>query len=110
MKYIDSFKEFLNNLTLEQLGALTHILVSVSVFLSLTSILGSIFGEFIIKKFTLETRWPRLAKWFAIRSQLQYTYIIFNSLFIFTLLGTVIYINLIILGLIKLSPFSYLID
>lgn len=63
---------------------------------------GSSITQFI-PDINIETRWPRLAIWFKIRTKLQYTYIIFNSILIFFFLGVIIYANLLLLGIITPS-------
>lgn len=84
--YRSSIDDILSHLTLAQQGALTHITVSLVIFFCLLSLVFIYTGDWLIKKFKIEERYPRLAKLIRIRTNIQRISFLFNSLIIFTFL------------------------
>ena len=98
--WIDSFKEFLNEwnafistLTLEQLGALAHLLSAISIFFCLSSIITIIYSNMLLNYFKIEEKFPRLARYIRIRQKFQQYYLFINFLIIILILLALIFIN-----------------
>ena len=81
--------EYLDSLTLLQESSLLHIILFMILFLTVTNILAVLFGNEILNYFKLEERYPKLAVFFRLRSQLQRYYLIWNvsMLFIVCIFG-----------------------
>ena len=70
---------------------------SIFIFTCLVSIIFAVYGNFLIERFSLEERYPKLAFFMRLRVKLQHTYIITNTLFIVIALILMIIVNLITL-------------
>ena len=94
---INILYQYLDTLTILQESSLLHILLFLILFLTVTNILAVLFGNEILKVLKLEVRYPKLAVFFRLRSQLQRYYLIWNvsMLFIVCIFG--IAINLLLL-------------
>jgi hypothetical protein len=93
---LDQFKEFLSTLTLEQLGALSHILLCIAMLFSVSTIVFVIFGDFLIIKFKLEEKYPKLARFIELRRKVQYFSLISNIILIVLSLFVIIYLNVLV--------------
>ena len=78
LEWIDTF----NGINKIGLGL---IICNYTLILSLLNIVGILLGDFLIKKYNLETRYPFLAKIFAWRKKFNFYYLIFNISIIFIL-------------------------
>jgi hypothetical protein len=97
LRILDQFQEFLSSLTLDQKIAVTHILAAIAMLSSIFTIAMIIYGDYLIIRFKLEEKFPKLARFIQIRRKLQ-LYSISMNLFLMTLaLLAVIYINYLIL-------------
>ena len=94
---VNKIYQYLDTLTILQESSLLHILLFLILFLTVTNILAVLFGNEILKVLKLEVRYPKLAVFFRLRSQLQRYYLIWNvsMLFIVCIFG--IAINLLLL-------------
>lgn len=93
---LDDFKNYLSSLPIEKVGALGHILISIAILLSLLSIISVFYGEFLIKYFNLEEKFPRIAKFIQLRRKFQQYYFTFNIIAIILALLLIIYVNFIV--------------
>ena len=92
--FINWYKEFLSNLSVEQLGCLANgigfsIIISAVNALALTH-----YGNKIINYFNLETKFPKLAKFIQIRSKLSDKFIKFQILYIYLTSIVMLVINI----------------
>jgi hypothetical protein len=79
---IIKYKEFLATLEVEQIAAVVNILGFVIVLSSLVSIAMVLFGDFLIKIFNLEEKYPKLARFIQLRRKFQFYYLNYNFIFI----------------------------
>jgi len=93
---LDDFKNYLSSLPIEKVGALGHILISIAILLSLLSIISVFYGDFLIKYFNLEEKFPRIAKFILLRRKFQQYYFTFNIIAIILALLLIIYVNFIV--------------
>jgi len=56
--FIETYKEFLSTLSLEQIGAATQLTALAFLFLSWITVVSILYGEFLIKYLNLEKRFP----------------------------------------------------
>jgi hypothetical protein len=59
----------------EQLGALTNFFFSTVILSSSLSLISIYFGEYLLNKFNIEERYPRIAKFINLRRKFQRYYI-----------------------------------
>lgn len=80
-----------------QLGALAHIFLYILIYLCISDILTTYYGNFLISYFKLEEKYPKLAKWIKMRKRFQdYSIGLFIPFVFFSLLYG-IYIDIIVL-------------
>lgn len=60
---------------MEQLGALTNFFFSTVILSSSLSLISIYFGEYLLNKFNIEERYPRIAKFINLRRKFQRYYI-----------------------------------
>jgi hypothetical protein len=90
------FQNYLSSLPLEKIGALGHILISIAILMSLVSIIFIFYGDFLIKYFNLEEKFPKLARFIQFRRKFQQYYFAVNICFIILALFLIIYVNYIV--------------
>ena len=89
----------LSQLTFEQTICLGNLVSSVFILLCILNIISTLYSNFLLDYFKLETKYPKLGKLLKIRVQFRRYYLILNfSIVIFTLLA-LIYLNFISLFL-----------
>lgn len=93
---IDTINNFLNNLTVTQSLAFTHINGSLIILFSLFSIISIFYGEFLIQKFSLEIKFPKLAKFIQLRRKFQQFYLLINTLIIFIVIIAMTYVDILV--------------
>ena len=93
---LNIFYNFLDSLTFQQEGALFHILVFITMLLTIFSLLGVFIGNEIIKYFDLEKKLPRLSTFFKVRATLQRYYLVLNLFILLALCIVGIGINIIV--------------
>jgi hypothetical protein len=89
-----SFDNILYTLTLEQKGALAHILMSMFILFCLITLISIYCGDYLINYFNLEEKYPKLAKFIKIRAKIQRFTFLLNSLGILIALLIIIIFNL----------------
>ena len=82
---VSKLYQYLDTLTLQQEGALFNIIILLTIFFTLFSILGIFFGNEIIKYFKLENKYTWLSKFLLIRAKFQRYYLMWNILVLFFL-------------------------
>lgn len=92
--FIDWYKEFLSNLSVEQLGCLSNIIGFSIIYIAVNSIIFIYFGNNIINYFNLESKYPKLAKIIIIRTRILDKYIKFQIVYIFVTSSIFICINI----------------
>lgn len=94
---IKDFKDYLSTLSIEQLCILIDFLLITLVLSCLITILIAFYGNFLIDKFSLEEKYPKLSGIIKLRRKFQHYYIISNSLIIIIALIFMGYVNLLTL-------------
>jgi Skp family chaperone for outer membrane proteins len=97
LQIINEFKDYLASLSSTDICLVINISSSIFIFTCLVSIIFAVYGNFLIDRFSLEDKYPKLAFFMRLRVKLQHTYIISNTLFIVIALILMIIVNLITL-------------
>lgn len=92
---INDFNNYLSNLSLTEICLVINITSSILILTCLVTIIFAVYGNYIITKFSLEKKYPKLAKIINVRYTLQHTYIFFNASLIVVTLIIMIIINFI---------------
>nr|YP_010192439.1 hypothetical protein LK379_mgp13 [Amanita sinensis]QZN08176.1 hypothetical protein [Amanita sinensis] len=90
----DKWNNILSNLTIEQLGAVSHIFSALTILLCLFTIISIVYSKFLINSFKLEEKYPKLSRILKIRKMFQHYYLILNFIFIISILLGIIIVNL----------------
>jgi hypothetical protein len=93
---LSEWQEILLKLPNEKVGALGHILLSLAMIMSLISILSIFYGEYLIKKYDLENKYPKIASFINLRRKFQNYYLMLSILFMITSLLLIIYVNILV--------------
>ena len=97
--FLTNWNNMLSQLTFEQTICLGNLVSSVFILLCILNIISTLYSNFLLDYFKLETKYPKLGKLLKIRVQFRRYYLILNfSIVIFTLLA-LIYLNFISLFL-----------
>lgn len=88
---------YINNLNFFQTLAFTHLSAIIFIFLSLNSLIALYFGDYLINRFNIEDKYPRIYKFIQLRRKFQ-VYFLIKDL-------TIIYITLILLAFINVILF-----
>lgn len=75
---LSDYYKFLETLTVEKLGALTVLIFSGVIFSGCINIISIYFGEYLIIKYKIDERYPKLAKFIQLRRTLQRYYLIYS--------------------------------
>ena len=59
---IESINSLFSELSTAQLGAIGHILAAIAIYYCIVTIAVAYYGDQLITRFNLETRYPRLAR------------------------------------------------
>jgi len=94
---INSTISYINNLNFFQTLAFTHLSAVIFIFLSLNSLIAIYFGDYLINRFNIEDKYPRIYKFIQLRRKFQ-VYFLIKDL-------TIIYITLILLAFINVILF-----
>jgi hypothetical protein len=70
-EFISKFQQFIDNLSQEQKFAVIHISFNIAILFCLFTLIGIHSGDRIIEYFKLEEKYPKLAKYFYIRSRMK---------------------------------------
>ena len=68
----------ISQLDFQHLWALCHVLSSIFIFLCLLSVISVLFGDYLLKYFNIENKYPRLGRYIKIRRMYQQFYLILN--------------------------------
>ena len=79
-------RRFLNNLSLDQIVALFNIICDIMVLMALTSISILLIGDYLIKNFNLESKYPRLYKYIKFRENLNKYYLKFYIILLYVII------------------------
>lgn len=90
----ETLNNFYSTLTPLENLAVMHISGSLVILFSLFSILSVFYGELFIQKFSLETRFPKLAKFIQLRRKFQQYYLLSEFLLISLVLIASTYVDL----------------
>lgn len=94
LQKINEFKDYLSTLSSTEICLVMNIFISVFIFTCLISIIFAVYGNFLIYKLSLETKYPKLSTIISLRVKLQHSYIITNTLFIVASLILMFFVNL----------------
>ena len=78
MDIYSAYKEFLKTLEVEQILALSYLLFANVILTSIISLIFVLYGDYLIIRFQLESKFPRLATVIKLRRKLQRYYLILN--------------------------------
>lgn len=92
--FIEQWTSTLNDLTLHQLAALTHLLAAIFIFTCLFSVIVIIYGDILLKYLNIEDRYPRIGSFIKLRRKFQQFYLFINLFLIIITLLAIIFINL----------------
>lgn len=92
--WIHDFNNYLSTLSIFELCFLMNILMCTFIFSCLISILFSFYGSFLIDKFNLESKFPRLSGLIKLRVKLLHSSVLINSLLIVIALVFLLYLNI----------------
>lgn len=101
LDFFNQFNTGLNELTLSQIGALSHLLASIFILLCLFSIIVIIYSDFLLNYLNIESKFPVLGKYIKIRKKFQRFYLFVNFLLIIITLLALIFVNLHLLSMLK---------
>ena len=93
-KFYIEYNNFIDGLTIHQLGSLFNLLAAIFISLCIISVIIIIYSDKLLKYFQIEEKYPRLAKLIILRRKLQNIYLLINLLLIIITLAIVIYINI----------------
>lgn len=96
---LTKYQSLVDNLGLEQLVALFNIIWNILLLMLLTSISILLIGDYIIEKCSLDTKWPKIARYIKMKIMLNKYYLIFYIILFFVLLIVCIFINIYMLML-----------
>jgi len=94
---IKEFKEYLASLSAMEICLIINITSCVFIFTCIISILFAISGNYLIDKFSLEQKLPKLSKIIQLRVKFQHYYVFINSVFIILAILPLIFVNTITL-------------
>lgn len=97
LKMINEFKEYLASLSVTEICLVVNIFSCVFIITCIISILFAVFGNYLIDRFSLEQKFPKLSKIIQLRVKLQRYYVIINTLLILLALISLILVNIITL-------------
>lgn len=92
--YINVFKEYLSSLDTLHLGALFHLLGCLCLFISLFNIIIIFYGEYLIKKFKITEKYPKLSGFIRLRSKFQHFYLLTNVIYMVLILSVIVSMNI----------------
>ena len=93
LKLYKDFQEYLSTLSTVQICLLFNIIGIIFVTFCLITIFLSFYGNFFMDKFSLEERFPKLARFIRLRRTFLHFYILTNLLYITIVLIFMMYIN-----------------
>jgi hypothetical protein len=96
-KIITDYKEYLATLSTIEICLIINITSCVFIFTCIITILLSISGNYLINKFSLEQKLPKLSKIIQLRVKFQNYYVFINSVFIIIAIISLIFVNIITL-------------
>ena len=95
-EYYSIFKDYLSTLSIEQVGALGHIILLSWILYTILNIIAIYYGDILIRYFKLEEKYPKIAKLIQIRRKFLEYYIKLNILLIILVLVLLLYTNFVV--------------
>lgn len=92
--WLHDYMDFLNSLTLQQEQSFLNVLIFSALILTVFNLIFIYFSNEIIKYFKLDSKYPSLAYFLKLRTQLQRYYLIWNILILIALCSLGILINI----------------
>jgi hypothetical protein len=96
-QFTENFKNYLSTLNVEQTFALLHILFFFSMILLVYNIAIIFYSDLIIKYFSLETKYPKFARFIEIRRKFQRYYMTWNLIILLLILIMLLFLNFLVL-------------
>lgn len=97
ISWINQLNDYLNSISLLQESAILHVLLFLILIVTVVNILAAHLGNDIIKYFNLESRFPRLAIFFRLRTTFQRYYLLWNIFVLVIICFFGIFINVLVL-------------
>ena len=89
----ETYVDFIGQLSLEELAILSNLVGLFTILLALISISSIMFGEYLVKFFKLEHKFPKFSKYLQMRAKLNRTALIINFIYIYLVIIVFIFIN-----------------
>lgn len=96
---IDKYQTIVDNLSLEQLVALFNIFGYIMILSTITSLSILLIGEYLIEKFNLDTKYPKLSIYIRMKQKLNKHYLMFYIIILYLLVLLLIICNVYMLVL-----------
>lgn len=97
LKIISDYKEYLSTLSLFEICLVINIFTGLFILPCILSILMAISGNYLIEKFKLEQKLPKLSKFIQLRVKIKTLTIFLNSVLIIIAIVPLIFLNIFIL-------------
>nr|YP_010170415.1 LAGLIDADG homing endonuclease [Phanerochaete carnosa]QRZ60397.1 LAGLIDADG homing endonuclease [Phanerochaete carnosa] len=97
ISWINQLNDYLNSISLLQESAILHVFLFLILIVTVVNILAALLGNEIIKYFNLESRFPRLAIFFRLRTTFQRYYLLWNIFVLVIICFFGIFINVLVL-------------
>nr|YP_009710596.1 hypothetical protein [Amanita bisporigera]QFZ98545.1 hypothetical protein [Amanita bisporigera] len=95
--FINNIQDVYSNLSLLQVSAITHIICSIFILVSIFNISSVLLSDFLIEFFKLEEKIPKLAKFFQFRKKLRNYYLVISFLMIVAISFALIFVDILVL-------------
>ena len=93
-EFMKSFDHFIGSLDLIHQLTIVHMFACICLIFSLFSLIAILYGDYLIRRFDLETKYPKLAKWIQLRRKLQNYSLIWNFILIFSVIIVIFIVNI----------------
>lgn len=97
ISWFNQLNDYLNSISLLQESAILHVLLFLILIVTVVNILAALLGNEIIKYFNLESRFPRLAIFFRLRTTFQKYLLLWNIFVLVIICFFGIFINVLVL-------------
>jgi hypothetical protein len=91
--FFTNWNNMLSNLSILELSSLVHLLGAITILLFVINVMTIVYADYLIVRFKLEDKYPKLAKYIKIRRLFQQFYLAIDFCIIITVLLSVIYVN-----------------
>jgi hypothetical protein len=90
----NQMQSYINNLNVFQTLALSHLFAIILIFLLLIDLMSIYFSDYLLEKFNIKNKYPRICKILEIRRKFQKFYLIKDLIIIIIILVALLYLNI----------------